>query len=136
MKTKFNHYPTYAKAIIGIYIVNLVVIAGYRLVGMFEDGIIAEDTFSFLDIFSLFMNIATPVAIFLLLQDTKRGLWIVLGAIMALFIYDALIISSILGARYASAFYYYEIIFCVFLFFTFPIVRYLAKSGNKVKEAA
>ena len=135
MKAKFRQYPAYAKAIILLYAVNIAIIAGYRLAGMFENGIVVEGTSNFLDIFSLLMNIASPIAIFLLFSDTKKGLWIVFGAIMALFIYDALILFSILGARYASAFYYYEIIFSVFVLFTFPIIRYLAKvklrSGEK-----
>ena len=136
MKTKLNHYPTYAKAIILIYTVNIAFIASYRLIDIFNNGIQAEGTAAVLDFFSLFMNIAAPVAIYLLFANTKTGLWIVLGSIMALFIYDAFILFSILGSRYAPEFYFYEIAFSVFVFFTVPIVRYLAKTKQPVKEYA
>lgn len=136
MKTKFNQYPTYAKAIILLYVVNIIIIAGYRLVDIFNNGIVVEGTSAFQDIFSLIMNIASPIAIILLFIDTKKGLWVVLGAIMALFIYDAFILFSILGSRHASEFYFYEIAFSVFVFFTFPIVRYLAKTKQSPQEYA
>lgn len=131
MRTTFKQYPAYAKVIILVYAINIAIIAGYRLVGMFRSGVVVEGTSDFLNIFSLVMNIAAPAAIYLLIADTKRGLWLVFGAIMALFIYDALILFSFLGARYASAFYYYEIIFSIFVLFSFPIIRYLVKTRNK-----
>ena len=130
MKATFRQYPTYAKAILLVYAANIAIISIYRLVGMFTNGIV-EGTSAFLDIFSLFMNIASPIAIYLLFADTKKGLWLVFGAIMALFVYDALVLFSILGSRYTSGFYYYEIAFSVFVLFSFPILRYLVKVRNK-----
>jgi hypothetical protein len=136
MKTKFKHYPVYAKAIILLYAANIAFIASYRLVDIFNSGIVVEGTAAVLDFFSLFMNIAAPVAIYLLFANTKTGLWIVLGAIMALFIYDAFILFSILGSRLTPEFYFYEIAFSVFVFFTVPIVRYMAKPKQPAREYA
>jgi len=136
MKTKFKHYPIYAKAIILIYAVNITLIASYRFLDIFNNGIVVEGTAAVLDFFSLFMNIAAPIAIYLLFANTKTGLWIVLGAIMALFIYDAFILFSILGSRLAPEFYFYEIAFSVFVFFTVPIVRYMAKPKQPAREYA
>lgn len=136
MKTKFKHYPTYAKAIILTYAANIAFIASYRLIDIFNNGVQIEGTAAVLDFFSLFMNIATPIAIYLLFANTKTGLWIVLGSIMALFIYDAFILFSILGSRHAPEFYYYEIAFSVFVFFTAPIVQFMVKPKQPVREYA
>jgi len=136
MKTKFKHYPIYAKVIILLYAINIAFIASYRLIDIFNNGIVVDGTAAVLDFFSLFMNIAAPIAIYLLFANTKPGLWIVLGSIMALFIYDAFVLFSILGSRYAPEFYFYEIAFSVFVFFTVPIVRYLAKPKQPVREYA
>lgn len=136
MKTKFKHYPVYAKVIILLYAANIAFIASYRLVDIFNHGIVVEGTAAVLDFFSLFMNIAAPVAIYLLFANTKTGLWIVLGSIMALFIYDAFILFSILGSRLTPEFYFYEIAFSVFVFFTVPIVRYMAKPKQPAREYA
>ncbi|MGB3585408.1 MAG: hypothetical protein WBA23_02655 [Tunicatimonas sp.] len=136
MKAKFSHYPIYAKILILIYAVNITFIASYRLIDIFNNGVVLEGTAAVLDFFSLFMNIAAPVAIYLLFANTKLGLWIILGSIMALFIYDAFVLFSILGSRYTPEFYFYEIAFSVFVFFTVPIVQFMTKTKQPSREYA
>ncbi len=136
MKAKFSHYPIYAKILILIYAVNITFIASYRLIDIFNNGVVLEGTAAVLDFFSLFMNIAAPVAIYLLFANTKLGLWIILGSIMALFIYDAFVLFSILGSRYMPEFYFYEIAFSVFVFFTVPIVQFMTKTKQPSREYA
>lgn len=136
MKAKFSHYPIYAKILILIYAVNITFIASYRLIDIFNNGVVLEGTAAVLNFFSLFMNIAAPVAIYLLFANTKLGLWIILGSIMALFIYDAFVLFSILGSRYMPEFYFYEIAFSVFVFFTVPIVQFMTKTKQPSREYA
>ena len=52
MKTKFRQYPTYAKAIILRYVINIAIIAGYRLAGMIDNGVTTPGTPNMLNVFS------------------------------------------------------------------------------------
>ena len=137
---KFKDYPRYAQIIMAVYAINFAIITVYNLVHLISNGFFSRGIPTVIDIYYDLLIILLPIAIFLLFTKPKVGLWMSGILMMLTFIFDALVRFILEDESYFTGFYYYKLVFSMFVFFSFPVMRYLTnprltrKKSEKVES--
>lgn len=132
---KFKDYPRYARIFMVVYAINFLIITGYNLVHLFSNGFLSREIPAIIDIYYDLLIVLLPIAIFLLFTKPKAGLWMSGILMMLTFISDALVRFILEDESYFTGFYYYKLVFSMFVFFSFPVLRYLTNPHLTRKKA-